>query len=588
MKRCPACRRVYPDEALKFCAKDGATLVNDDSADAATLNLSSEVGAEGATRILRGDDARAATQVLDVHLTEGATTGRLTTGRLKPTDGAKSGGSRRGIVVVLLALLVAGAAAAGFYFYRHASDTEVAIESIAVLPFANQSQDQETEYLSDGLTESIINSLAQLPNLRVVPRSSVFRYKGQETDPLAAGRQLGVRAVLVGRVLQRADGLQVSAELVDVRENKQIWGDRFNRKLSDLLPLQQEISRRISERLKLSLTSEDERRVARNYTADTEAYQLYLRGRYHWNKRTAEDLKTATGLFQKAIDKDANYALAYAGLADTYNILSSYGVAPPREAYPKGKAAAERALAIDDTLAEAHTALAVSLSAHDWNWRDAEGEFKRAIELNPNYSTAHYFYSYSLLTPQGRHEEAVAEMKRAQELEPLSLIINTNLGWALNYAGRYGEAEEHLRRTLELEPNFGPIHARLADALTGAGRHEEAIREAVLARERRGSSATGSLMASLGYAYAAGGKRAEAKRMLAEIKTISAQSYVSAFWTAKIHAALGEKEEAFKYLQRAYEDRDFLLPRIKVEPGFQDMRSDPRFADFVRKVNLQP
>jgi TolB-like protein/Tfp pilus assembly protein PilF len=588
MKRCPVCRRVYSDEALKFCAKDGATLAPADSADPTTLTPASVRDEDAtSTKILDVHATDASARASTIHLPEGATTGRLTTGRLKPTVGAKTAGGGRRLAIVL-ALLASVAAAVGFYFYRHASNTEVAIESIAVLPFANQSQDQETEYLSDGLTESIINSLAQLPNLRVVPRSSVFRYKGQQTDPLVAGRQLGVRAVLVGRVLQRADGLLVSAELVDVRDNKQIWGDRFNRKLSDLLPLQQEISRRISERLKLSLTGEDERRVARNYTADTEAYQLYLRGRYYWNKRTAEDLKTATGLFQKAIDKDPDYALAYAGLADTYNVFSSYGVAPPREAYPKGKAAAESALAIDDTLAEAHTALGVSLSAHDWNWSAAEDELKRAIELNPNYSTAHYFYSYSVLTPQGRHEEAVAEMKRAQELEPLSLIINTNLGWALIYAGRYKEAEEQLRRTLELEPNFAPIHARLADALTGAGRHEEAIREAVLARERRGSSATGSLMASLGYAYAAGGKRAEAKRTLAEIKTISAHSYVSAFWVAKIYAALGEKEEAFKWLQRAYEERDFILPRIKVEPGFDKIKSDPRFADFVRKVNLSP
>ncbi|HYH84914.1 MAG TPA: hypothetical protein VEX60_05480, partial [Pyrinomonadaceae bacterium] len=450
MKRCPVCRRVYSDEALKFCAKDGATLDAYDSADATTLTLAPARDEDAAsTQLLDVHATDASARASTIHLSEDArTTGRLTTGKLSRAGGAKAGG-RRWIVVTLI-LLVLGGAAAAVYFYRHAGETEVAIESIAVLPFANQSQDQETEYLSDGLTESIINSLAQLPNLRVIPRSSVFRYKGQETDPLAAGRQLGVRAVLVGRVMQRADGLTVSAELVDVRDNKQIWGERYDRKLSDLLPLRQEISRQITERLKLGMTGEEQKRVTRDYTADTEAYRLYLRGRYYWNKRTPEDLQTALDFFQKAIDKDPSYALAYAGLADTYNVVSSYGVMHPRESYPRAKAAAERALAMDDTLAEAHTALATSLASYDWDWAAAEREFRRALELNAKYPAAHYFYSYSLLTPMGRHEEAVSEMRKAQEYEPLSLIVNTNLGWALIYAGRYKEAEEQLRRTLEI------------------------------------------------------------------------------------------------------------------------------------------
>src|SRR2546429_312865 len=344
-----------------------------------------------------------------------------------------------GLIVIVLLVGVAGLS-----FYLHARNSEVAIESIAVLPFVNQSHDPDSEYLSDGVTESIINSLTQLPSLKVMARSAVFRYKGKEADPMAAGKELGVRAVLTGRILQRGDNLTISAELLDVRDNKQLWGEQYSEKVSDLLSVQREIAKEITSNLRLKLSGADESRVTKRYTENAEAYQLYLRGRYLWNKRTEENTKKGIDYFHQAIARDPNYAVAYTGLADSYSALVfPIGAVAPREAMPKAKEAAIQALAIDNTLAEAHASLAFVKFYYDWDWPGAELEFKRAIELNPTDAEAHHYYSHYLIA-MGRTEESLAESRRCLELEPSNILFNVHLGWHYLYAHQYDQAGKAL------------------------------------------------------------------------------------------------------------------------------------------------
>src|SRR5712692_9807975 len=351
--------------------------------------------------------------------------------------------------IAVLALIIGGV---GLGLYLHARNTEVAIDSIAVLPFVNQNRDPDTDYLSDGLTESIINSLSQLSNLRVIPSTSVSHYKAKEIEPLAAGKELGVRAILTGRILQRGDNLMVSAALIDVRDNKQLWGEQYNRKVADALAVQQEISREISERLRTKLSGEEQKQLTRRDTSNPEAYSFYLKGRYYWNKRTAENLSKAMEQFQQAADKDPNYALAYVGLADCYGLLEEYAGTPTSEAIPKAKAFAERALQLDDSLAEARTSLAGAYQ-HLWQWQQSEEEFRRAIELNPNYATAHQWYSL-LLRDTGRVDQSLTESKRAQELDPLSLVIGQSLAVGYLFQGDVNAAIEQARRVIDLDANY--------------------------------------------------------------------------------------------------------------------------------------
>lgn len=471
--------------------------------------------------------------------------------------------------------------AIGILFFARSNKT--AIDSVAVLPLANASADPNTEYLSDGITESLINSLSQLPNLRVIARSSVFRYKG-EADLQKVGRELGVQAVLTGRVVQHGDALLISMEMMDVRDNRHLWGERYQRKLSGLLAMQEEIAQEISEKLRLRLTGEEQSRVTKRYTQNTEAHQLYLQGLYYWNKRTPNDLKRAVDYFQQAIDKDPHYALAYAGLADTYNMFTTFRVLPPKEAYPKAKAAATKALEIDDTLADAHTALAEALAIYDWDWSYAEQEFKRAIELNPNDATAHYFYGLDHLAPTGRTDEAIAEMKRAQELDPLSPTVNANFGWIYFFARRYDQTIEQERKTSEIDPNFGHVHAKMGEAYAMKGMYEQAIAEL----QKANDLTAGTIGMGLGHAYAVSGKRDEAREEIDKLKEQSKHSYVPPYWIAMTYAGLGEKDEAFKWLEKEYEDQDWLLCFIKVDPRWDSLRSDPRFVDLLGRLGLSP
>jgi TolB-like protein/Flp pilus assembly protein TadD len=460
------------------------------------------------------------------------------------------------------------------------------IDSLAILPLSNGSEASQMEYLSDGITESLINSLSQLPNLKVLARTTVFSYKDRAVDPIKVGRELGVRAVLTGRVVQREGALIIQADLLDVTDGSQLWGEQYHRKFSDVLAVQEEIAKQISEGLRLKLTGEEQKRLTRHHTENPEAYQLYLKGRYYWNKRTTESLSKGIEYFLEAIDKDPNYALAYAGLTDSYSLLgSAIGGLSPREMFSKAKAAAAKGLAIDDTLSEAHAALALVHLRYDWDWLATEREIKRAIALNPNYATTYHWYA-DYLVVMGRLDEAIAQIKRAQELDPLSLIINTVLGLRLYHARQYDQAIEQCQKTLEMDPNFAMAHFLLGQAYERKGKHEEAI--AALQKATGLSPANPMIVSALGHAYAVSGQGREAMKILHQLQDFSQQRYISPYEMAIIYAGLGETEQAFAFLEKAYADRSWRLPFLNVEPKFDKLRLDPRFADLVRRVGLEP
>ena len=483
-------------------------------------------------------------------------------------------------IIILAALLLSGVALAA---YLHARNTEVAIDSIAVLPFANQNHDPETEYLSDGLTESIINSLSQLSNLRVIPSTSVTRYKAKEIEPLTAGKDLGVRAILTGRILQRGDNLTVSAALIDVRDNKQLWGEQYNRKVADALAVQQEISREISERLRTKLSGEEQKQLKKRDTSNPEAYQFYLRGRYYWNKRTVENLRKAMEQFQQAADKDPNYALAYVGLADCYSLLEEYAGSPASETYPKAKAFAQRALQLDDSLAEAHASLAF-VYYYSWQWEQAEQGFKHAIELNPNYPSAHQWYG-NFLRDCGRVDQALTEAKRAQELDPLSLVIGQNVAQLYLFRGDVNSAIDQCNRVLELDPNYPRGHEVLGWAYLKQGHYPEAIAELRKAVEIS-SRKDRRTLSSLGCGYAISGQQAEALEVLKELEGKYQRHEAVGRDVGAVYAGLGDKDRAFAWLEKDFQSRSGLLMRIRWEFAFESLRSDPRFADLLRRMGL--
>jgi eukaryotic-like serine/threonine-protein kinase len=484
-----------------------------------------------------------------------------------------------GIALAALLVLVAW-----FTLFRGRGES---IDSVAVLPFVNVSADPKTEYLSDGITESVINNLSQLRSLRVMARSTVFRYKGKEADPQKVGQDLHVGAVLTGRLQERGDTLVIQTELVDVSKGTQLWGAQYNRRAADLLAVQEDISREISEKLRLRLTGEEKTRLAKRPTTNREAYQLYLQGRYWWNKRNPEALQKGLQYFQQAVEKDPGYALAYVGVADSYNLLSSfaYEAMRPREARPKAKAAALKALELDPALGEAHVALAQVVANYDWDFPGAETEYKRAIELNPGYPSAHDFYAIHLMA-MGRQEEAIAEARRALELDPLSLVIRHRLARALRYAHRYDEGIAEERKTLELDPNFYIAHVVLGAMLLEKEQKEEALAEFQKALEV--SQGSFLALAWMGYAQAMTGNRAEATKTLERLTELSKQRYIPAYYLAFVYAGLGQKDQAFGQLERAYQERSDFLLFLKGTEAMASLRSDPRFADLLRRIGLSP
>ncbi len=460
-----------------------------------------------------------------------------------------------------------------------------AIDSLAVLPFVNTSANPSTEYLSDGITESVINNLSQLPSLRVMARSTVFRYKGKEADAQKVGQELGVGAVLTGRLLERGDTLIVQTELMDVSKGTQLWGAQYNRRVADLLVVQEDISREISERLRLRLTGEERMHLAKPPTINSEAYQLYLQGRYWWNKRNPEALQKGLQFFQQAVDKDPGYALAYVGIADSYIFLAFFGydALPPREAMPKAKAAALKALELDPTLGEAHASLAMVLTMYDWDFPAAENEFKRAIELNPGYPSAHTQYA-TYLTAMGRFEESIVELHRALELDPFSLGGRHFLGRTLYWAGRKDEAMAEEQKVLEMDSNAYPSHYSVGQILLDKGQKEEAMAEFRRALE----VSHGNLLplAAIGNAQGAMGNRAEAMKNLQHLSEVSKQRYIPAYYFALVYAGLGQKDEAFEWLEKAYQERSSYLLFMRWYPSMVPLRSDPRFQDLVGRIGL--
>jgi serine/threonine-protein kinase len=486
----------------------------------------------------------------------------------------------------LAALAAAALVALALYLGYARAGTQV--DSIAILPFVNAGADPEAEYLSDGITESIINSLSQLPEVAVISRSSAFRYKGREVDPQQVGRELKVQALLLGRVAQRGDQLLISVELVDAATRRQVWGEQYSRRSSDILALQSDIAGEISEKLRTRLTGEDERRVTKHYTEDVEAYRLYLKGRFHWNKRTGEDLRVSVRYFEQAIARDPTYALAYAGLADCYVVLPVYSDTPPRESYPKALAAAARALELDETLAEAHTSLGALRIDHEWKFEEGERELRRAIELNPNYATAHHWYA-QFLSGMGRHEEALARIRKAQELDPLSLIIDVTVGDTHLKARRYDEAIAHLRRTVEEDRNFSAAHSRLAIAYEEKGLFAEAAAEFQAAEVLNGNDAAEAerRAAALKEAAASGGARGYWRRRLELMQEEAARGgHVSPFDVAGAYARLGDDGRAVEWLQKSFDEHDPFIIYLKIAPQFDALRSDPRVLELMRKVGL--
>jgi len=457
------------------------------------------------------------------------------------------------------------------------------IDSVAVLPFANESGDPNTEYLSDGISESIIYNLSQLTNLKVIPRSSVFRYKGKQIDPQTIARELGVRAVFTGAIRMQGNNLLVSAELIDTKENRLLWGQQYGLRVADALSVQQEISKSISEKLRLNLTGEEEKLLAKRYTENGEAYQQYLKGQFWINKRSQEGFQKAIEFFNQAIEKDPNYARAYAGLADCYALLGTYALLEPNEGFPKAKAAAMKALALDQQLSEAHTSLANILTSYDWDFASAEKEFKRAIELNPNYPTAHQWYS-EYLQAMGRYDEALAEIKRAQQLDPLSPIISAVAGRIYYCARRYDESIEELEKIRKAEPNFGPACAFLCEAYLKKGMYEKAI---LTAQEPvKFAPGTSVYLTILGNAYATSGNKSEAENVLAELKELSKRQYIQPSYMALLYSGLGDKDQALQWLEKAYEERDDRLIFVITDPLIDNIRSSPRFDELMRRIGL--
>ncbi|MBI4547040.1 MAG: protein kinase [Ignavibacteriae bacterium] len=480
----------------------------------------------------------------------------------------------------LAGVLILAVAGYFLFFASHKS-----IDSLAVLPFVNAAGDPNADYLSDGITESLINGLSQLSNLTVMSRSSVFHYKGKEIDPQKAGKELGVKAVLTGRVTQRGDNLLISTELVDVSNNSHIWGDQYNRKLSDIFSIQEEISKEISEKLSLKLAGDETKKLTKHYTESTDAYQLYLKGRFHWNKRKADDLQKAVDYFNQAIEKDPNYALAYAGLASTYVILPEYSGLPAKDFVPKTEVAAKKALELDPTLAEPHAVLGLIKYGYEWDWADAEKEFKRAIELNPNYPTTHHWYSICLRL-QGKLDEGLAEIKRAQELDPLSLIISINVADVLFLMQRYDLAVDQYKKALELDPNFPGAHAGLGIVNVYQGKFEEAINEMQKIREIVGVNNPFGLE-GLGYIYARAGKKNEAVKILDQLLESSQHGYDVSAGIAMVYTGLGDKDKAFEWLEKGFEEHHTLLSGLKVDPVWDILRSDPRYHALLKKINLE-
>ena len=579
MKRCPTCNRVEADDTLAFCRTDGVALIDHSGSlvsDTRTARFGSgPVSGEIETSLLPHTSTAP-----EISRSTGPTTA-LPASQIQGTTRDLTKPKRRGFTFAAIGVALVVILALGYFYWPRSRAT--AIESIAVIPFVYETGNADVEYLSDGMTETLIGSLSQLPNLNVKARSSVFRYKGKGTSPQTIGKELNVQALLNGRVVQRGDQLTLSLELIDAQTENVLWSERYNRKQTELLALQSEIARDVSSKLKSKLSGEDVAKVDKKYTANPEAYQLYLKGRFSWNKRTPESLKQAIGFYDQAIEKDPNYALAFSGLAETYVLFSFYGVTPARESMPKAKVAVDRALTIDDSLAEAHAAHGKYLAFFEFDRSGSEREFRRAIELNPNYATAYQWLGLDFLVLTRRFDEGIRELRRAGEIDPLSPVIGSDTASALGYARRFDEAIDQARRTLELEPGFSYAHTSLGYALDGKGQFAEAISEYEKAISL---SDDGYTRAVLIRALMRMGRRSEAERQMEALRKFGSKNYVPNFCFAIAHTALGDKEAAMALLEKDVEERSSYVATIGIELALDELRSEPRFKAMLKRMNL--
>jgi len=487
-----------------------------------------------------------------------------------------------------IAALVFGALCVGaFMVWRElryvGREARPTIDSLAVLPMENLSRDPEQEYFVDGMTEALISDLAKIGSLKVISRTSVMRYKATTKSLPEIAKELNVDAVVEGSVLRVGDRVRITAQLIHAATDEHLWTESYDRDLRDVLRLQSEVAQTIAQQIKVTLSPQVQARLAEARPVNPEAYQAYLKGRFHWNKRTPDGLKKAVEYFEQAVALDPHWPLGYAGLADAYALLPAYAPVPPGEAIPKAKAAAVKALELDESLAEAHATLGSIAYYDDWNWATTEREYKRAIALSPNYATAHQWYA-EYLQYMGRDDEAIGEMTKAHELDPLSLVIGTEVGWVHYCAGDLDEAETRLRRTLELSPDFAFAHRELGMTLFLQGRFGEAItaaREAV-----RLSHNVPMFAAVLGYLLARTGRPDEAREILDELTALANETYVAPVHLALVHAGLDERDRMFEWFNKACQERDVLLPLTLIDPFLASMRTDPRFADLLRRIGL--
>ena len=490
--------------------------------------------------------------------------------------------NKRWAIVIVISLIIVASTAAIYLYSARAGDR--AINSVAVLPFVNTSNDPNMDYVSDGISEALINSLTELKQLRVIARSTVFRYKNKEIDPQTMGRELNVGALLMGRVRQIEDNLNIQVDLVDAGTGTQLWGREYERKSSDVLSIKQAIAREVTDRLRLRLTGDEQQQLTKRDTTNAEAYKFYLRGRHYWNKRSLEGMKRAIEEFQQAIDRDPSYALGYVGLADCYLQLEQYGGVPSSEVVPKAIAAVDRALNLDESLCEAH-ATSATIKQKMWRWAEAEQELKRAISLNPNYPTAHHWYAYYFYIKR-QFDEAMKEIKKAYELDPLSPVISENVANVYLLKNDPNSAIEQCQKTIELDPGFADAHYILGFAYLTLRRVEEATKEFEKSVELSGRAAT--YLCNLGYCYSVTGRQAEATAILKELEQKYAQGKSSGLFLAAVYAGLGNKNEAFVWLERDFQQRSGQLPTIAWRLHFEGLRSDPRYAELLRRMGLEP
>jgi len=484
-------------------------------------------------------------------------------------------------VIVALALVL-GLPILAVWLFRSRGRAPTGIRSLAVLPLDNLSGDASQNYFADGMTDELITDLAQISALRVISRTSVMVYKGARKPLPQIARELNVDAVVEGTVLRSGEQVRITAQLIEASTDKHLWSQSYEGELRDTLALQNRVARTIADQIRINLTPQEQAALKNVKVVNPEAYESYLKGRYFWNKRTANGLKVALAYFNQAIEEDPKYAQAYSGLADTYALLGDweYGVLAPKEAYPRAKAAASKALELDDTLSEAHASLA-SLGMFDWDWQSAGKEFRRAIELNPGYATAHQWYAWNL-NLLGRQSDAIAEMRKAESLDPLSLIISADMADVLFVARLYDESIQQSRKTLEMDPNFAVARFELGQVYLEKHMHNEAV--AQLQKAVQLSEGNPTFIANLARAYFASGKRSEAVKLLSDLKKRSNPSYSNASEIAVIYASLGDTDQAMNWLEKAYAER--FNPGVLLRPGFDPLRSDSRFQNLVHRIGL--